>query len=263
MWYRRRCDTGRVLIYLSSVALKLLIRQRASVWAIVIILSAVTDYTRGLIKSLGPQRTWINSFRERGILLKSHFVPVSSASLVYFSEIPIHAVARVTSGACTRSCNPWKIINTRSLRLLLFSLSLTPSLSPSPSPALSLSSICAVKEARARARARSVWCVINDHAGPRGVLFRYSNPSPTQARLNNAISLPGNFLIIIVRWDEFINGTVARSDTVFFFFFCHCWLMMGIKRNARVSYVTYWHVAYLRKNVTCWKKKKKKNEKYT
>lgn len=72
-----------------------------------------------LIKSLEPQRTWTNSFWAWNPLM-SHFVPVSSASLVYFSKI--HAAARVTSGACTRSCNPWKIINTRSLRLLSFSL---------------------------------------------------------------------------------------------------------------------------------------------
>jgi len=182
----------------------------------------------------------------------SHFVPVSSASLSFISRrLPIcAAAARVTSGACTRSCNPWKIINTRSLRLLSFSLFLSLS--------LSFDSRC-----QRSARVRSVWCVINDHAEPQGVLFRYSSASPTQACLNtllicyNAISFSGIFWLsswggmsLLMAW----RLRAARSDTFISFFFSFVIVDGWREPEEYACVIFYQYIAYFYKKCNMFRK---------
>jgi len=67
----------------------------------------------------------VSSVQSAYISFRPGFVRVSLLVYSIGGYADMRAAARVTSGACTRSCNPWKIINTRSLRLLSF-FSLSP-----------------------------------------------------------------------------------------------------------------------------------------
>lgn len=141
----------------------------------------------------------------------SYFVPVSSPRLSFISRRYHYACdgVRVTSGACTRSCNPWKIINTR----------VTP-------PPLSFSLPFRFAPSKKRRRVRSVRLVCNKWScgtTPWGVLFRCSSPSPTQACLNNAISFLGIFRLSSRGGTSLLMARLCETKFLFFFITVDWW----------------------------------------
>lgn len=136
-------------------------------------------YEEILIKSLGSPadlNKLVPSVESAYVLFRPRFRP--RVSRLFLGDTITRATARVTSGACTRSCNPWKIINTRVTSPL--SLSLPSDLRRQRSAELYVRSVRLVRNKWSRGTSR-------------GMLFRYSSPSPTQACFNNAISFLGIF----------------------------------------------------------------------